>query len=165
MQSSWPTLRWRVLVHKKSESLIARVLHQPYLVNYQHIIDSYWPNIFQNMSGRDRRVDVRITHTVAYLVRCPRSLVPEAMLACKFSLNESESRSRQMTIRRSFAKKPPPDIMKLLGHWEWRMRRRSRKQLTRECTTSQQASTAILAKKKTASFFFGRNITRVKKAP
>ena len=33
------------------------------------------------------------------------------MRACKFSLNESESRSRQMTIRRSFAKKAPPDII------------------------------------------------------
>ena len=63
------------------------------------------------MSGRGRRVDVRIAHTVAYLLRCSRSSVPEAMRACKFSLNESESRSRQMTIRRSFAKKPPPDII------------------------------------------------------
>ncbi len=33
------------------------------------------------------------------------------MRACKFSLNESESRSRQMTIHRSFAKKAPPDII------------------------------------------------------
>ena len=56
-------------------------------------------------------MDVRIAHTVAYLLRCPRSSVPEAMRACKFSLNESESRSRQMTIRRSFAKKAPPDII------------------------------------------------------
>ncbi len=56
-------------------------------------------------------MDVRIAHTVAYLLRCPRSSVPEAMRACKFSLNESESQSRQMTIRRSFAKKPPPDII------------------------------------------------------
>ncbi len=51
------------------------MLHQPYLINYQQIIDSYWPNIFQNMSGRGRRVDVRIAYTVAYLLRwapsCP----------------------------------------------------------------------------------------------
>ena len=60
------------------------------------------------MSGRGRRMDVCITHTVAYLLRCPRSSMPEVMRACKFSLNESESRSRQMTIRHSFAKKPPP---------------------------------------------------------
>ena len=63
------------------------------------------------MSGRGRRVDVRIAHTMAYLLRCPRSSVPEAMRACKFSLNKSESRSRQMMIRRSFAKKAPPDII------------------------------------------------------
>ena len=56
-------------------------------------------------------MDVRIAHTVAYLLRCPRSSVPEAMRACKFSLNESESRSRQMTIRLSFAKKAPPNVI------------------------------------------------------
>ena len=55
------------------------------------------------MSGRGRRVDVRIAHTVAYLLRCPRSSVPEAMRACKFTLDESENRSKQMTIRRSLA--------------------------------------------------------------
>ena len=57
------------------------------------------------MSGRGRRVDVRSAHTVAYLLRCPRSSVPEAMRASKFTLDESASRSKQMTIRRSFAKK------------------------------------------------------------
>ena len=57
------------------------------------------------MAERGQRVDVRIAHTVAYLLRCPRSLVPEAMRACKFTLDESASRSKQMTIRRSFAKK------------------------------------------------------------
>ena len=62
-------------------------------------------------------MDVRIAHTVAYLLRCPRSSVPEAMRACKFTLDESASRSKQMTIRRSFAKKatggklvPLPDV-------------------------------------------------------
>ena len=55
------------------------------------------------MSGRGRRVDVRIAHTVAYLLRCPRSSVPEAMRACKFTLDESENRSTQVTIRRSLA--------------------------------------------------------------
>ena len=57
------------------------------------------------MAERGQCVDVRIAHTVAYLLRCPRSLVPEAMRACKFTLDESASRSKQMTIRRSFAKK------------------------------------------------------------
>ena len=50
-------------------------------------------------------MDVRIAHTVAYLLRCPRLSVPEEMQACKFTLDESASRSKQMTIRRSFAKK------------------------------------------------------------
>ncbi len=63
-------------------------------------------------------MDVRIAHTVAYLLQCPRSLVPEAMRACKFTLDESENRSKQMTIRRSLAAQkatggklvPPPMI-------------------------------------------------------
>ena len=71
------------------------------------------------MSGLGRRVDVRIAHTVAYLLQCPRSLVPEAMRACKFTLDESENRSKQMTIRRSLAAQkatggklvPPPDVI------------------------------------------------------
>ena len=58
-------------------------------------------------------MDVRIAHTVAYLLRCPRSLVPEGMWECKFTLDESENRSKQMTIRRSLAAQngklvPPP---------------------------------------------------------
>jgi hypothetical protein len=62
-------------------------------------------------------VDVRITHTMAYLLWCPWLLVPEAMRACKFTLDESASRSKQMAIRRSFAKStagklvPPPDVI------------------------------------------------------
>ena len=57
------------------------------------------------MSGRGRRVYAPIAHAVAYLLRCPRSSVPEAMRVCKFTLDESASRSKQMTIHRSFAKK------------------------------------------------------------
>ena len=70
------------------------------------------------MSGRGRHVDVCIAHTMAYLLRCPLSSVPEAMRASKFSLNESESRSRQMTIRRSFAKKPPPRCYRHGNSWD-----------------------------------------------
>ena len=51
-------------------------------------------------------MDVRITHTVAYLLRCP-------------PLDKSENRSKQMTIRRSLAAQkatggklvPPPDVI------------------------------------------------------
>ena len=72
------------------------------------------------MSGRVRRVDVRIAHTVAYLLQCPRSSVPEAMRVCKFTLDESENRSKQMTIRHSLAAQKatggklvpsPPDVI------------------------------------------------------
>ena len=53
------------------------------------------------MSGRGRRVDVRIAHTVAYLLRCPRSSVPEAMRACKFSDKESKDARKQMAVHRA----------------------------------------------------------------
>jgi len=56
------------------------------------------------MSGRGRRVDVRIAHTVAYLLRCPRSSVPEAMRACKFTDKESCNPAKQMAVRRAFTK-------------------------------------------------------------
>jgi hypothetical protein len=62
-------------------------------------------------------VDVRIAHTVAYLLRCPRSSVPEVMRACKFSLEESGNPAKQMAVRRSFAKAtvgklvPPSDVI------------------------------------------------------
>ncbi len=113
-----PTLRWHILVHKQSENrLIAQVIHQKLLSIYGQNDCSHWPNIFLNMSGRGWRMDVRIAHTVAYLLRCPWSSVPEAMRACKFFLDESASQLKQMTIRRSFAKKatggklvPPPPL-------------------------------------------------------
>ncbi len=64
-------------------------------------------------------MDVRIAHTVAYLLQCPRSSVPEAMRVCKFTLDESENRSKQMTIRSSLAAQkatggklvPPPPMI------------------------------------------------------
>jgi hypothetical protein len=68
-------------------------------------------------------VDVRIAHTVAYLLRCSRSSVPEAMRACKFTLDESENRSKQMTIRRSLATQrwqisPPPRCYRHGDSWD-----------------------------------------------
>ena len=59
-------------------------------------------------------MDVRIAHTVAFLLRCPGSSVPEAMRACKYTLKDRADRSMHMAIHRSFAKaiggkeKPPP---------------------------------------------------------
>jgi hypothetical protein len=43
-------------------------------------------------------VDVRIAHTVAYLLRCPQLSVPEAMWACKFSDKQSKDTRKQMAI-------------------------------------------------------------------
>ena len=69
------------------------------------------------MSGRGRQVDKRIAQTVSYLLRCPRSSVPEAMRACKYTLDESSHPTLQMAIRRSYAKatggklKSPPEII------------------------------------------------------
>ncbi len=68
------------------------------------------------MSGMGRQVDKRIAQTVSYLLRCPRSMVPEAMRACKYTLDESSHPTLQMAIRRSYAKatggklKSPPKI-------------------------------------------------------
>ena len=53
------------------------------------------------MSGRGRCADKRIKHTAAYLLRCPRSSVPEAMRACKFSDKESQDARKQMTVHRA----------------------------------------------------------------
>jgi hypothetical protein len=59
-------------------------------------------------------------HTVAYLLRCPRSSVPEVTRACKFSLEESGNPEKQMAVRRSFAKAtggklvPPPNVIDAL---------------------------------------------------
>ena len=53
------------------------------------------------MSGKSRCVDKRIERTVAYLLRCPNSTVPEAMRACKFSDMESSNAGKQMAVRRA----------------------------------------------------------------
>ncbi len=50
------------------------------------------------MSGKGRCVDKRIKRTVAYLLRCPRSSVPEAMRVCKFSDKESKDAGKQMVV-------------------------------------------------------------------
>ena len=53
------------------------------------------------MSGRGWCANKHIKHTAAYLSRCPRSLVPEAMRACKFSDKESQDARKQMTVHRA----------------------------------------------------------------
>ena len=66
-------------------------------------------------------MDERITRTVTFLLRCPGSSVPEAMRACKFSMEESVHTVNQMAVRRSFSKAnggkaidPPPNVIKAL---------------------------------------------------
>jgi len=53
------------------------------------------------MSGKGRCVDKRIECTVAYILRCLNSTVPEAMRACKFSDKESSNAGKQMAVRRA----------------------------------------------------------------
>jgi hypothetical protein len=73
------------------------------------------------MSGRGWRVDERIAHTVAFILRCPGLLVPEAMRVCKFTLEESGNTAKQMAVHRSFVAKAtngklraPPNIINKL---------------------------------------------------
>ena len=56
------------------------------------------------MSGRGRRMDERIVHTVTFSLRCPGSPVPEVMQVCKYTLDKSANWLKQMAIRRSFDK-------------------------------------------------------------
>ena len=53
------------------------------------------------MSGKGWCADKRIGRTVAYLLRSPRSKVPEAMRACKFSDKESKDAGKQMAVHRA----------------------------------------------------------------
>ena len=108
-------------VKKEKEESWIRVLDWQYGRLRPYCPVSYWPNIFLNMSGRGRCVDERVAHTVAFLLRCPGSSVPEAMRACKYTLEEIGDPAKQMVIRRSFAKAtggtaktPPPNVIDAL---------------------------------------------------
>ena len=46
-------------------------------------------------------MDKRAERTIAYLLRCPRSTVPEAMRACRFSDKESKDSGKQMAVHRA----------------------------------------------------------------
>jgi hypothetical protein len=73
------------------------------------------------MSRKGGHADLRVERTVAYLLRCPRSIVPEAMRASKFSLAESSDPARQMAVRRAYGKvvtgstttQPPPNLVNM----------------------------------------------------
>ncbi len=77
------------------------------------------------MSGKGRCADKRIERTVAYLLRCPRSTVPEAMRACKFSDKESKNAGKQMAVRRAREKAasgkrnpPPSQFNRCVDSWD-----------------------------------------------
>ncbi len=53
------------------------------------------------MSGKGWCADKHIRRVVRYLLRCPRSTVPEAMRACKFSDKESKDAGKQMAVHRT----------------------------------------------------------------
>ncbi len=62
-------------------------------------------------------MDKRIATTVAFLLKCPASTVPQAMRACKFSDEESNHAGMQMAVRRARDKAlagkkspPPPSV-------------------------------------------------------
>jgi len=66
------------------------------------------------MLGRGGHADKRIATTVAFILKCPASTVPQAMRACKFSDKESKHAGMQMAVRRARdkalagKKRPPP---------------------------------------------------------
>ncbi len=53
------------------------------------------------MLGRGGHADKRIATTVAFILKCPASTVPQAMRACKFSDEESKHAGMQMAVRRA----------------------------------------------------------------
>ena len=66
------------------------------------------------MLGRGGHADKRIATTVAFILKCPASTVPQAMRACKFSDKESKHAGMQMAVRHACdkalagKKRPPP---------------------------------------------------------
>ena len=70
------------------------------------------------MLGRGGHADKRIATTVAFILKCPASTVPQAMRACKFSDKESKHAGMQMAVRRARDKAlagkkspPPPSVI------------------------------------------------------
>ncbi len=70
------------------------------------------------MLGRGGHADKRIATTVAFILKCPASTVPQAMRACNFSDKESKHAGMQMAVRRARDKAlagkkrhPPPSVI------------------------------------------------------
>ncbi len=77
------------------------------------------------MSGVRGRDGKRITHTVAYFLKCPASSAPQAMRVCKYSNKESSNMAKQMAVCQAWKaalkkkkKSPPPPVES--AHCPWR---------------------------------------------
>ena len=62
------------------------------------------------MSGMGRHADKGIQHTTTYLLRCPASMVPEAMRASRFINMESSNSAKQMAVIDAKKKATPPKL-------------------------------------------------------
>jgi hypothetical protein len=49
-------------------------------------------------------VDQCIAKAIAFKLRCPDARIPEAMLALKFTVAESQNPAKQMAVRRTYEK-------------------------------------------------------------
>jgi hypothetical protein len=56
------------------------------------------------MSGRGGQADQHIAKAVAFKLRCPDDHIPEAMLASKFTVAESQNPAKQMAVCRAYEK-------------------------------------------------------------
>ncbi len=56
------------------------------------------------MSGRGGQADQCIAKAVAFKLQCPDARIPEAMLASKFTVAESQNPAKQMAVRRAYEK-------------------------------------------------------------
>ena len=87
--------------HRKIQKITAvGVLDCGILIHRRQIIEYDLQNIFVIMSRKGGHADLCVERTVAYLLRCPRSTVPEVMCASKSTLAESNDATKQMAVRR-----------------------------------------------------------------
>jgi hypothetical protein len=76
------------------------------------------------MSGVWGRDGKHIARTVTYLLKCPASSVPQAMLACKYSDKECSNVATQMAVRQAWKvaskvmKKSPPPHNQRVDNWD-----------------------------------------------
>ncbi len=86
---------------KVKRNHVTSVLDHQLLVPQLYNFEADGPKVFLNMSGKGQCADKCIRRTVPYLLRCPRSTVPEAMRVYKFSDKESKDARKQMAVHRT----------------------------------------------------------------